>query len=231
VAAEILPEELRSLTRPGERKLLWLSFCAALAIHVVVLLINFPAFEEPTTPQREHTPIVVKRYVPPPPEIERPRTRVTTRQTRKIPIPDPTPDLPEPIVEPKPAIVLDAVPGEVEVLFGDPAPPAERRSYGEPRLAGVGDVGLPVRIPESYVEPEYPEMARVARLEGRVILQAVIDGEGLVREIEVLRCNRPYVGFEEAATVAVQQWRYEPAMQNERPVSVFFTIRVDFELL
>ena len=92
-----------------------------------------------------------------------------------------------------------------------------------------------VELTRSALEPRPPEYmdrdARVARVEGRVILQAVIDGEGLVREIEVLRCNRPHFGFEEAATVAVQHWRYEPAMQNERPVSVYFTIRVDFELL
>jgi protein TonB len=80
------------------------------------------------------------------------------------------------------------------------------------------------------VKPEYPELARVARIEGRVILQAIILKNGTVGEIEVLNCNRPNMGFEEAAIGAVRQWRYVPATQGGRPVDVYFTVRVDFDL-
>ena len=99
-----------------------------------------------------------------------------------------------------------------------------------PYIAGVRDVTMPVRIEESYVEPEYPELARLARIEGNVILHAVIFSDGSVGEIEVLRCTQPELGFEKAAIDAVQQWRYRPATQCGRPVSVCFTILVEFSL-
>ncbi len=88
----------------------------------------------------------------------------------------------------------------------------------------------PKLIQESKVQPEYPELARVARLEGNVILQAIIHADGTVGDLEVLRCNRPNMGFEDAAIEAVRHWRYEPATQNGKPVEVYFTVFVEFKL-
>ena len=99
-----------------------------------------------------------------------------------------------------------------------------------PLLAGVNNVSNPVRIEASYVEPEYPELARVARVDGQVILQAIVRKDGSVGDASVIRINRPNLGFEEAAISAVQQWRYQAALQNGKPVEVYFTIVVDFSL-
>ena len=99
-----------------------------------------------------------------------------------------------------------------------------------PLLAGAGGVTNPVRIEQSYVKPTYPELARVARLEGQVILQAIIKKDGSVGEVSVLRCNRPNMGFEDAAVEAVRKWQYRPATQNGRPVEVYFTVFVEFKL-
>ena len=63
-----------------------------------------------------------------------------------------------------------------------------------------------------------------------MILQAIIHADGSVGELEVLRCNRPSMGFEESAIFAVSQWRYSPATQNGRPVEVYFTVFVEFKL-
>ena len=84
----------------------------------------------------------------------------------------------------------------------------------------LGDLASPVCF----------ELARVARLEGNVILQAIIHSDGSVGDVEVLRTNRPNMGFEEAAIQAVTQWRYQPALQNGRPVEVYFTVFVEFKL-
>ena len=46
----------------------------------------------------------------------------------------------------------------------------------------------------------------------------------------VLRCSRPNMGFEQAAIDAVQNWMYKPALQNGRPVEVYFTVFVEFKL-
>ena len=170
-------------------------------------------------PKKSSNVIVVKKYVPPPPQVERKQV-VKKKLTRKVPMPDPTPDEPEPIREPEPEIEQEPIPPDVEFVIGDPEPPPPTG----PLLAGIGDVTNPQLIPESKVEPEYPELARVARLEGNVILQAVIHSDGSVGEIEVLRSSRPNMGFEDAAIEAVSQWEYNPALQNGRPVDVYFTV-------
>ena len=67
-----------------------------------------------------------------------------------MPIPDPTPDEPEPIREPEPEIIDDPIPPDVEILIGTPEPPPP----SGPLLAGVGDVTNPTLIDESKVEDD-----------------------------------------------------------------------------
>ena len=100
-----------------------------------------------------------------------------------------------------------------------------------PLIAGVGGATVPVLIEESRVAPDYPETARLARVEADVILQAVICRDGTVGEMRVLRCSQPGFGFDEAAIDAVARWRYHPATQYGVPVDVYFTIVVEFALL
>ena len=209
----------------GDNKIMGWALLAAIAIHVTILLINFPEFKKALQPKKPENVIVVKKYVPPPPQVERKQV-VKKKLTRKVPIPDPTPDEPEPIREPEPEIEPEPLPPDVEFVIGVPEPPPP----SGPLLAGAGDVSNPALIPETRIEPVYPELARVARLEGNVILQAIIHSDGTVGDVEILRCNRPNMGFEDAAAAAVQTWRYKPALQNGRPVEVYFTVFVEFKL-
>jgi len=101
-------------------------------------------------------------------------------------------------------------------------PPAEDQRDGPPMTANPQLLWK--------VAAEYPELARVALLEGEVILQAKIDVAGRVKEMEVLRCNRPNMGFEDAAFDAVRQWRYLPAFSGDEPVAVYFTVKLAFGL-
>jgi len=224
---------------PEDRALLRIAFCGALVVHLLALLISFPPGRPPAPRERSATPLVVRRYVPPPPPVHEPRRATTPKpQARKIAVPDPTPDAPEPIPEPAapPTAVASATDADFDPWLGEPLPPETPgalpgRPGGEPLLAGVGGTTLPVRIESSYVPPDYPEIARVARVEGNVVLQAVIWDDGTVRDAEVLRSSAPGFGFEDAAVAAVGRWRYEPATQNGEPVCVYFTILVEFSLL
>jgi protein TonB len=208
-----------------DRRIISIGVLVAVVLHVVVLIAPMPKANKDLKPKTPENVIVVKKYVPPPPKVQK-KQIVRKKLTRKVPIPDPTPDEPEPIREPEPEIEPEPLPPDVEFLIGTPEPPPP----SGPLLAGVGDVTNPVLIPETKVDPEYPELARVARLEGNVILQAIIHADGTVGEVQVLRSNRPNMGFEEAAIGAVQQWRYEPALQNGKPVEVYFTVFVEFKL-
>lgn len=96
---------------------------------------------------------------------------------------------------------------------------------------------VPVRLTASMtkpvaihrVQPRYTETARRAGVQGVVIVEAVIDEQGRVTNVRVLR-GLP-MGLEQSAVDAVQQWRFRPAMaSNGKPIKVFFSCTVDFRI-
>jgi len=114
--------------------------------------------------------------------------------------------------------------GPATTNVAPPPPPPTPKPAQTLIRAGQG-VREPKRI--SGAPPEYPTVAREARLEGTVILEAVINERGEVGRIRVLR-SAPL--FDQAAISAVEQWRYTPTLLNSAPVSVLMTITVNFTL-
>ena len=77
-----------------------------------------------------------------------------------------------------------------------------------------GDVAAPVKL--FAPQPRYTEMARKAREEGIVIVEAVIDETGTVTGAKIVKGLR--FGLNEEALGAVERWRFEPATLNGRPI-------------
>ncbi|UCF68472.1 MAG: energy transducer TonB [Acidobacteriota bacterium] len=204
----------------------WAFILIALILHGIVFMITFPEIKYQTrSVSTDRKVLTVRKYTPPPPK-QQPRKQIERKITQKVPVPDPTPEEPEPIIEPEPPPEPEPLPEDVEILIGEPEPPP----VTGPLMPGLAGVSEPELIPETRVEPEYPELARRARIQGRVILRAVIKKDGSVADIEVLREPQANLGFSDAAISAVKQWRYRPAMQNGRPVDVYFTVTVNFTL-
>jgi protein TonB len=90
----------------------------------------------------------------------------------------------------------------------------------------VADLPVP---PRKIVDarPIYPEIARAARVEGLVVLEAVLDPSGQVTQLRVIR-SVPML--DQAAMDAVRQWRYTPTMYYGKPVSVLMSITIKFSL-
>jgi protein TonB len=215
------------LDENGDRRPLQLAILAAILVHVVVLYVTLPqprnsVIKSPSV----FVPEIGTRLPPPPPP--KPPERIPPRELRPkkalIPIPDRTPDEPEPIREPEAEIAQ--VPPDLWAYPGPPTPPPVV-SRG-PLLPGIGGVSEPVRI--HYVEPRFPPLARKAGVRGKVQLQANISETGTVSDLAVLYASPPDLGFEQAAMDAVRQWRYSPAEQDGKPVSVLLTVVIDFTL-
>lgn len=77
------------------------------------------------------------------------------------------------------------------------------------------------------VKPPYPPLARQARIQGAVILEAVINRQGGVEQLRVVSGHPLLV---QAAMDAVRQWKYRPTLLNGDPVEVVTTITVNFNL-
>ncbi|HXV63075.1 MAG TPA: energy transducer TonB, partial [Vicinamibacteria bacterium] len=106
---------------------------------------------------------------------------------------------------------------------------------GLPQMPSVPPPQEPVRVGQGlrspsktrHVAPIYPEIAKLARVEGIVILEAIIDPAGNVTHVRVLR-SRPLL--DESAIDAVKQWKYEPTLLNGVPVPIVMTVTVTFQL-
>jgi protein TonB len=83
---------------------------------------------------------------------------------------------------------------------------------------------------EIYREkPVYPEMAGLTQKTGTVWITVLVDKEGKVRDVRVLKPSGSNVGFEEAAVEAAYKNKYKPAIQNGRPVAVWVSHKYDFQ--
>ena len=89
-----------------------------------------------------------------------------------------------------------------------------------------GDVTPPVCI--VCPQPEYPEEVRRARVEGVVVLYVVVDTTGRPHAIRVGRSVNAQL--DAAAAFTVGRWKFKPALRDGRPITVYFTIEIDFHL-
>jgi protein TonB len=108
---------------------------------------------------------------------------------------------------------------------GQDAPPPEASLDDLPVEAG-GNTTRPVLL--TRIQPDYTRAAQVARLEGDVVLKAVIDERGRVTHLEVLRGLA--LGLDRSAVDAVRRWRFRPSTRNGKPVKVFYILTVHFRL-
>lgn len=210
-----------------DRRGMRISIAVAIAVHVLLFLINLP--ELASEPKRIGTPKPVYllqqvRFSPPPPAPQKqiPQKR---EKRRVIPVPDPTPDEPEPIrieeIE-----VPDIAPTDIVGAFGIPDQPPGTGRGGVDAVPVSGNITPPVKI--YYPQPQYTEDARRARIQGVVILEATINREGEVVDVRVLK-GLP-MGLDKSAVETALQWRFKPALENGEPVAVFFNLLVNFSL-
>jgi len=98
-----------------------------------------------------------------------------------------------------------------------------------PRAAPINlpESATPPRELDSNVSPEFPADMRSRGQEGLVILKIVVDEEGRVGTVKVMRGEEPFVG---AAVAAVKAWRYSPALVAGQPTSVYRIVKIPFRL-
>ncbi|HEX8710653.1 MAG TPA: M56 family metallopeptidase, partial [Terracidiphilus sp.] len=77
------------------------------------------------------------------------------------------------------------------------------------------------------VQPKYPAEAKEKRIQGKVVLNAVIDKEGNVAELKVDSGPKE---LRQSALDAVRQWKYKPYILNGQPVAVKTTININYTL-
>ena len=121
-----------------------------------------------------------------------------------------------------PGGVVGGVVGGLPDVPAPPPPPPPQRG---PIRTG-GQIETPALV--HRVEPYYPPVAVSAHLQGLVILEAIIDRDGTVAEVKVLRSAG--VLLDREALLAVRQWRYKPLLLNGQRERFILTVTLSFNL-
>src|SRR5882762_9069235 len=128
---------------------------------------------------------------------------------------------------------------KVDLQPGTVVPPLSDGERGQTEMASVGTAPLTnagERVQMSTdtrqavsrpVRPEYPLLARQMRVEGAVVLQALIGKDGGIQNLHVL--GGPTI-LAEAAREAVKQWRFKPYFQDGQPVETQAQVTVNFKI-
>ncbi|MCP4902692.1 MAG: energy transducer TonB [bacterium] len=201
------------------------SIGVAVILHVIFFVMNWPSFAGASSDsEAKKAKIYVVKQVkfkqPPKQEMQ----QIPKPRTKRVPIPDPTPDEPEPIREEEPRD-LDYIPDD-NLVLGVPDAPPPPEPDGPVRFVVGGNVTEPVKL--SGPNPAYPEAARRARIQGVVVLECTIGKNGIVNRTKVLR-GLP-LGLTEAAVTAVKDWQFRASTLNGKPVEVLYILTVRFNL-
>ena len=237
--------EQKIKTRRGTTSLI--AFILQAIIIVVIVLIPLIFTQALPVDVRNVTELVAPPPPPPPPPpaaapAPRVQPKVTAAVTHvltqplKIPqkiamVHEAPPSEAPPPVAPSMGGVVGGVPGGVAggtiggVLGGS------LKGTDVPKLAAPQRVRVSQGVSEGLlthkVTPEYPALAKAARVQGSVVLKAEIGKDGKVKNLQVV-AGHPMLTA--AAITAVKQWEYKPYFLNGQPVDVDTTITVNFTM-
>ena len=114
----------------------------------------------------------------------------------------------------------------IAFLFALTIPLASMQS--QRKIYSVKDAGVTAPRLVNKTEPDYTQEAKDAKIQGRVMLSAIIDVDGKAHEVKVEEGLD--AGLDANAVSAIGAWVFEPAQRNNEPVPVAVKIEVNFRL-
>lgn len=189
----------------------WFEASVIVALGLTILLFYaFKRFEPAVKLQKTVDTEIQVEQIPPTQQIKRPPPPARP----KIPIESEDEDIPE-----------DLTIEEETFDFGEevdlPPPPEEE----EPIVPFYALSEKPEEI--KRVNPEYPELAKKAGIEGTVVVKVLVNTKGDVEKVEVLK-SHPLL--DEAAVEAAKQFKFKPGKQRDKLVKVWVSIPFNFKL-
>ncbi|HEC31371.1 MAG TPA: energy transducer TonB [Deltaproteobacteria bacterium] len=192
----------------------------ATIIAMSLLIILFQAFKrfEPVRKLPKARDVVIKvEEVPLTQQVNRP----PPPPRPSVPIPTESEDVPEDLTIESTEIDWEEVP---------PPPPPPESEEETPIFIPFDSPPEPIGGWEALTKNLiYPEIAKKAGVEGRVIIWAKIDEKGNVIKTKVMK-SLGNVGCDDAAIAAIKKTKWKPAMQRDKPVTVWVAIPVEFRL-
>lgn len=233
---EIFSDVARPSVRLGSRA--WYTLPVSIAAHAVIaaVVIVIPLMATDVLPAPASLGVFVTSPPPPVPPPLPPAAAPDQRRPAPTAV-NPNIVLTEPaerIVEESAPPSIPGAPGGIEGVPAGvpgsigpiPAMPPVPSAPAPPKPVPVGGrIKNPAKIKD--VRPVYPAIAGANRVEGRVIIQAIIGADGLVQDARVVG-SVPLL--DRAALDAVMQWQFSPTLLNGIPIPGIMTVTVNFTL-
>jgi periplasmic protein TonB len=223
----------------------WTTFLSfGLQVLLVCVLILIPLIYTEALPKSQMMTFLVAPPPPPPPppppaaapvKVVKVQTELINNQLRQpTKIPDKVKIVKEDEAPPQTSVgVVGGVPGGMQggslggvlggIVSSSSLPPPKVATPQKIRVSSGVAAGNLVQ----KVQPQYPAIAKTARIQGTVVLEATISKSGAIEGLKAV--SGPPMLYQ-AAIDAVRQWRYKPYMLNGEPVEVGTTINVVFTL-
>jgi protein TonB len=183
-------------------------------LHTAVVVI-FPTFEASASNRQKKQIIIENVDIPETQQIKRP----PPPPRPAVPIETESDDVPD-------DVTIESTDLDFDDAMVDMPPPPPPGSRDEEEILEFYMVEQKPELVHS-VNPIYPEIARKAGLTGKVFLKFLVDKSGRVSNVTVLKGQEI---FRQAAIDAILQFKFKPAQQNDRPVSVWMTQPMSFRL-
>jgi protein TonB len=219
------------------------AFAVVLQVGIIIIMILIPLMFTEALPKAMTMTFLAAPPPPPPPPppaapvkiIKVVETDVVNNQLRTpTKIPKKVEMIKEEEAPPPQAGVVGGVPGGVpggsmggvmgSIIGSTPTAIPKVATPQRVRVSAGVTQGLKIK----NVNPVYPQMAKIARVQGPVVLAAVIGKDGNIQNLHVLSTASPLLN--QAAIDAVREWRYRPYILNGEPVEVDTQITVNFTL-
>jgi protein TonB len=133
--------------------------------------------------------------------------------------------IPPSISKPKEQIKVATPEHEIRPSVGVPEPVPDEEAPEEVEVATQDD--LAAMAPATPIDPP---IAQRAGVEGVVWVKALVDKEGKVRDVIIVKESGANAGFEEAAIDAAKATVWKPAIANGQPIALWVTYKVEFVL-
>ncbi|MBN2208054.1 MAG: TonB family protein [Candidatus Coatesbacteria bacterium] len=222
-----------------DRRRLVLAVFVGILFHLWLFYFTFPETMGPVWEEKKHVtrirgplkPPKKEEIVKPPP----PKKTMTEKPKAIVPVPDPTPDQPEPVQELEPEPQIEDIPLDEDFIWGIPDAPdipvGGRETEEDMKIYNQWEVSQAPEVVRKVI-PSYPELAREAGKEALVVLALVVDKNGDVQSHEILYATGDTFKekFIKEAVMAAYRYKFKPAIQSGHPVACLIKINIAFKL-
>ena len=214
-----------SVAERGEAERFKKAAIATILAHFVLFVLVIPVSSRAILPLTPARATVIKRYRPPDPQ--QPDKPVRRGRVRAVPIPDPTPGGPEPIVVDNESLRMEFAPVNtdwVTYLPEDAPLPDDLSGAFE-----MGTVGLSPPEVLHQVQPKYDRSSARRGVQGAVDIEVVIDESGAIGFARIIN-GLSDEELDRLALEAVRQWRFRPATMGNDAVAVRAVVTINFRI-